>query len=281
MTAATATLRGVTFGAGTSYRWASWPSGLLATPAIRSGDTPRAGSHGIQAGPDLLGGANIVFDLWVLAVTRVAAETAAAELLAAFAPSSVDLPLTVTMSGAPDTYLLYGRPRGAECRPDAKFNGGVLRVRAEFAATDPRRYSSTEQTASTGLPTAAGGLEFGAVAPFVFGTGGSGGAMSCPNEGTFPTPWVATFTGPLVGPVLRLEATGEQVSFSGATVASGQTLVVDSTERTVLLDGTTSRYSWLAPTSRWFELAAGANTVTLLGASGAGTVELAWRSAWI
>jgi hypothetical protein len=281
MTAATATLRGLSFGAGTSYRWATWPTGLLATPSIRIGDTPRAGRHGVQAGADLLAGAEITFDVWVLTSSRTAAETAAAALLAAFAPSSADLPLAVTMSGSPDDYILYGRPRGAECRFDGKFNGGCLRVRAVFAATDPRRYSATEQTATTTLPTAVGGLDFAASAPFVFGSGGSGGSMSCPNDGTAATPWVATFSGPLVAPTLRLESTGDEIAFPGTTLASGETLVVDSDARTVLLDGTTSRYAWLRQPAGWFDLAAGANTVELLGASGAGSVALTWRSAWI
>lgn len=275
----TATVDGLTIGAGTVFRWASFPDGLFNTPQIRVGDIARAQAHGVIAGQDWLGSVAIAFDIVITGTSRTDAETQLQLLLAAFAPSAVDVPLDVRISGAPDEYRMYGRPRGVQTALGKGLLSGTIRARCEFVATDPRRYSTTLQTASTGLGTATGGLAFPAVAPFVFGAGGTGNTMSCPNPGTFPTPWVATFTGPLVAPTITHVASGKALILSGANLAAGETLVVDSKARTVLLNGTASRYLWLAAASQWFDLDPGANSVNLTGASGAGNVSIAWRAA--
>jgi len=278
---ATATIRGLTIGAGTDYRWREWPRGLLGTPRIRSADIERAQAHGMIAGRDWMGSRAVVFDITVLGSGQADGETKLNELLEAFAPSETDIALDVRISGNPAEYRMYGRPRGVDDNLGRMTLTGKMRARCEFVATDPLRYSTTEQSTSTGLATSSGGLTFAASAPFVFGTGGSGSTMSCPNDGTFAAPWVATFTGPLVAPTLTQVGTGKALILSGASLAAGETLVVDSKRHTVLLNGTASRYSWLAAASQWFDLLPGANSINLTGASGSGTVSIAWRSAWV
>ena len=276
----TATINGLTIGAGTTYRWVSWPEGLVETPSIRLSDRPNAGDHGIIAGRDLMEGRPVSFEVWVLGPTRAEAEANSMLLLEAFAPSELDTTLDVRLTGTPSEYRLYGRTRGCVGKL-GRFVAGKLIIRCEFMATDPRLYSTTALSATTGLSTAVGGLAFPAVAPFVFGSGGTGSSMSCPNDGTLPTPWVATFTGPLVAPQLVHSGSGDDINLSGASIVAGETIVVDSAAKTVLLNGTTSRYNWLASVPNWFSLEPGVNTVTLLGASGSGSVSIAWRSAWI
>jgi hypothetical protein len=277
----TATINGLTIGAGTSYRWASWPAGLFDTPAIRSADAPRAQQHGVLPGLDWMGALDLAFDVVVMGTSRSDGETKLLALLAAFAPSASEATLDVRVTGSPAEYRLYGRTRGAVSAAGRQFINGKALVHCAFRATDPRRYSTTQQTASTGLASAGGGFIVPAVVPWSGGSGGTGSTMSCPNNGTFAAPWVATFTGPLVSPTLTHVATGKQLIFSTGSIASGETLVVDSKNKTVMLNGTASRYSWLSGASRWFDLDPGANSVNLTGASGAGTVQLAWRSAWV
>ena len=277
----TALINGVTIGAGTAYRWADWPSGLYSTPPIRTTDTGLPDSHGVTAGLDRLNGRLVAFDVFVRAASRADGEVALAVLEAAFAPSDSETTLDVRITGTPDEYRLYGRPRGVLAPLGRRFINGTARVRCEFMATDPRRYALTESTATTGLATSSGGLAFPALAPFVFGTGGTGNTMSCFNAGTIATPWVATFTGPLVAPELVHNDTGKRLSLTGASLVAGDVLVVDAHDgvHTVIFNGA-ARYAWLAATSQWFLLEPGANSVVLLGASGAGSVSIAWRSAW-
>lgn len=278
---ATATLDGLTIGAGTSYRWGSWPEGLLDTPDVRVADEPLAQRHGVQAGSDWMGALRIVFDIVVNGSSLSDAESKLATLAAAFQPSATDVPLDVRIGGSPSEYRLYGRPRGVLTKLDRKAIGGVFLARAVFVATDPRKYDVDQSSATTGLSAASGGLTFSASAPFVFGTGGAGSTMSCQNDGTFDAPWVATFTGPLVAPELVHVDTGKRLTLSGASLVAGDSLVLDSKTRTVLLNGTATRYSWLTSTSQWFDLSPGANSITLNGASGSGSVSITWRSAWV
>jgi len=276
------TLDGVPFGGTTEINVAS-VEGWLDLPDVRIGDSPRAGQHGLSMGEDFAGGRTIRF-----VVETVGSDAdAAAAIVEAFRAKLVfvdgddgDIPLVGTTPGFPALRTLV-RPRRRNNPLTWDSGIGAIRSTIELQAADPRLYADAESSASTGLSAAVGGLVFSAVAPFVFGSGGTGNTMDCTNEGTFPTPWVATFTGPLVAPELVHSASGKRVSLTGATLTAGQTLVVDSLEHTVMLDGTSSRYSWLAASSQWFDLAPGANAVDLLGASGAGSVTMAWRSAWL
>jgi len=112
----------------------------------------------------------------------------------------------------------------------------------------------------------------------VFGSAGTGGSISVTNSGNFPAPWVATIIGPVTNPVLTCN--GQSVTFNG-TVNAGETLVVDSLGRSVLLNGTASRYSWVAATSQWFELPVGVSSVNFGATSGTGTCNFSYRSTWL
>lgn len=268
-------LNGLLMGYGTTYTTIAFDT--WAAPEVRAGESSRAQAHGDYPGTDWLGGRLITLEFSVNPSTQPVEIAARQALTAAWCPPSdgSTVPL-VWREGDGVTYRVNGKPRLASPRAEYR-----LPTECRFVGSDPRIYANTLSTASTPLTTATSGLTFPATAPFVFGSGGTGNTMSCANAGTFPTSWVATFTGPLVAPELVHLGTGKRITLSGASLAAGETLVVDSDARTVLLNGTASRYSWLAPTSQWFSLAAGANSVMLLGASGSGSVSLAWRSAWI
>ena len=275
-------LDGVPFGGTTEINVAS-VEGWLDLPDVRIGDTPLAGQHGLSMGEDFAGGRTIRF---VLETVGADADAAAA-IVEAFRAKLVlvagddgDIPLVGTTPGYPAMRTLV-RPRRRHNPLIWDSSIGAIRTMIEFAAADPRLYADTASSDSTGLATASGGLVFSAVAPFVFGSAGTPNTLECTNDGTFPAPWVATFTGPLVAPELLHVPSGKRITLSGATLAAGETLIVDSIEHTILLGGTASRYSWLAATSEWFDLDPGSNDVQFLGASGSGTVTIDWRSTWL
>lgn len=255
--------------------------GWLDLPDIRSYDMPRARQHGLYAGQDLAGGRAVRFRCEVRAADEDAAAALLAPLIDATVVQPTELLLVGTTPGRPAVRLsCRPRRRSPSLRWDSTI--GATDVDIEFFATDPHLYADTASTATTGLATGSGGFIVPAVVPWT-SSGGSGSTMSCQNDGNFPAPWVATFTGPLVTPTLTHVGTGKQLLLTGvgASIAAGETLIVDSLNHTVLLNGTASRYSWLASASRWFELAPGANAVNLTGASGSGTVQIDWRSTWL
>lgn len=270
---------GVSFGAATGVDVVE-VEGWLNLPDVRVGDAPRARRHGMYPGRDLAGGRTVRFRLAATAETAEALEQLVADLEAVTVFQEVELPLVGQLPGR-GARQLWCRPRRRDhpIRWSSVLGADVLDL--EFFGSDPRIWAAEVSSVSTGLSIAVGGLSFPASAPFVFGSGGAGSVMSCPNAGTFPAGWVATFTGPLVAPGLEHVESGRTVSLSGASLGAGEQLVVDSESRTVLLEGTASRYSWLDPLSRWFDLGPGANSVRLVGASGDGWVSMSWRSAWL
>jgi hypothetical protein len=270
--------QGVPFGDETQIELVSVQG--LGSVELRTNDTDRSGAHGTWWGRSWGRGRTITVELEVMGASAAALEAAWAPLVAKFAPADALGVLSWQLPGQ------AARQVAAELRRwtfpvDVGYALGYATVVAEWYAPDPRIYSAAQTVLSTGLPTLSGGLSFPASAPFVFGTAGSGGSIAATNNGTIETPWVATFTGPLVAPAIEHSGQSKVLSLSGASLAAGETLVIDSAARTVLLNGVASRYSWLAAASQWFTVEPGANVLRFTAASGSGTCQIAFRDAWL
>lgn len=108
------------------------------------------------------------------------------------------------------------------------------------------------------------------------------------NDGNADAEWRATIFGPCTTPTLSIN--GVDLTFdrgAGLTLAAGESVTIDTRERTVLLNGdpNESRFGrlnftdWSWPDVR---LAPGDNLVRYEAASGPeGSVEFRWRSAWV
>ncbi len=274
----TATLRGVTIGAGTNYRWATWPRGL-GTPPIRANDLERPGRHGVVAGDDLYGARTITFEIVVRAANRADGERRGRELAAAFARSNVDLPLGLRIAGDPAEYTLYGRPRGCDLAMSRRFLGGYSEARCSFVATDPIMYGPIT-TIDIGLTPSGGGLVFPATFPVVFSGSGNSGLGAFDHVGAADVDrWVATITGPVTNPRLEHIESGRFLRFIG-TLAASESLVVDGHTRSVMLGGTASRANWIAAGSRWFEFTPGSNSIRFTADTGSGATSIDVAPGW-
>jgi hypothetical protein len=274
----TATLRGLTIGDGTPYVWTSEPADLYSTPRIRVSDRENPRRHGVTAGDDLYGEKVLVFELAILGDTRVDAEQLVADLAAAWQASPTDEWLDVRITGTPAEYSLIGRPRRASIVLGSTFPEAVAEARLTFAATDPIRYGPASSIIIA-LAEAGAGFVLPNTLPAILSGGSGVGIGDAANDGSIAVEWSATFTGPLGNPRIEHVDSGQFVRVSAA-LAAGETLVVDSATATLLLNGSTPRQNWLAPGSRWFELAPGSNPIRFLADSGTGTVAIAWRSGW-
>jgi tail protein len=275
----TATIRGLTIGDGTGYPWTAEPAGLLSTATIRTDDQNRPRRDGVVAGDDYRGPKNLNFEVMIDEQTGPDAEAAAVALAAAFAPSAIDLELDVEVTGTPAVYTLIGRPRGAEIVLPSDLDAGIAFGRCAFMATDPILYGPQDSTQIT-LVDPGEGLEFPVTFPIVFSGGGSGsGTGAAPNGGTTPVDWTATLSGPLTNPRIALSGSGQFVQVS-ATINVGQTVVVDSREAAILLNGTAPRPQWFGTGSSWWQLQPGSNSVVFTADAGTGTATFAWRSGW-
>lgn len=271
------TYNGLLFGNGTTIGVVKADG--LDFPNVRTGDQPRPLVHGLWPGRDLAGDRVVTLELELTANDDTTFSTQIAALRAATTlQPSAELPLVMQLPGDV-AKRLYCRPRRRAIPVDNRYMYRLAGITVQFVASDPRLYADAQGSGSAGVATAGTGLTFNATPNFSFGGAAAGGSITAVNSGDTPTPWTATVTGPITDPALILTATGQRVAMQG-TVNSGETLVLDSQARTILLNGTASRYSWLQAGSQWFDLAPGSNQVQFGATSGSGTLSLAWRSAW-
>lgn len=276
----TATVRGVTVGDGTVYRLRQWPAGLLGSADIRVSDQEIPRRHGLIAGDDYFGGRTVTFSVLIQAGSQTASEEAAAALTAAFAPAPTDEFLDVRVSGTPSEYSLLGRCRGVDVVASRErfTTSGGLEAQCYFMATDPLRYGP-EQSVNISLVDPGAGLTFPFTFPIVFsGSSGSGSGVAV-NSGTASVYWSATLTGPLTNPRLALVGSGRFVAVA-ATIAAGQTVVLDAAAGAILLNGSSPRPSWFGAGSSWWQLAPGNNSVQFNADAGSGNATVTWRPGW-
>lgn len=277
-----ASLRGLTIGAQTDYRWRVFPTGW-GIDELRTSDVAQAYADGIIARADHIARRDLTLrvhcrDSGDLSALR--AQQLAQALKAAWRPTSEDVTLSLRLMDS--EVQLIGRPRGVilDLTPLAR---GRIEATLRFTATDPRLFDALQQEQTVSQVVSGSGLSFPASPPFSFGGATSGGIILATNDGDTDAPWEATITGPLVNPVVINDATGEVLGFSangGLDLETGDTLVLDSRQRTALLNGS-SRYDRLASSSRWWELPPGVTPIRLSATSGSGTLQLRWRSAYL
>ena len=109
------------------------------------------------------------------------------------------------------------------------------------------------------------------------------GQVLVTNEGSAPTPPRLTITGPVTNPTIQNATTGESITLI-YTLSAGQTLVVDHANRTVMLNGTTNRYSaYDFENSTWWDLVPGVNDLRFLpyAYTAGASLLVEYRHAWI
>lgn len=268
----TATLRSLTIGAGTSYRWATMPQGLGVTS--RQTLVPLLGGGVAPTGRDVAEARDLTFEVHLLGDTPTTTQALIDALNAAWAPSGGEGVEELTLELATGGRVYRGRPLRSTIALGRIATGSIAQAQLVFVVTDPRWYSSTTQSVTVAVAGATGGMDTPMVTPMVTTGSGSSGDASVTNDGTAPAPWQVTLFGPLTTP--RLILGGQTVQIDG-DLAAGSIAVVDSRDGSVLVDG--SPRPWVATTSEWWEIPTGASTFSFRAAAGTGTATLVWRDA--
>jgi len=257
---------------------------LIGGDNLRTNDLLYVDRSGVIPGRDYVGGKTITLTIDVYADSDAAFNTAVSNLQTAFAyPDEAELPLSFTIPGlaAGESAQINVRPRRLSLPyktgwKSAHYGQAVV----ELFASDGAKYSSSVFSVITGLSASGGGFIFPEIFPLIFAGGGSLGIVTATNLGNVPTaPWF-TIAGPVTNPTIRNETAGRQISV-GMSVLAGETLWIDTADRSVLLDGTASRYSLLT-SAEWFDLAPGDNEIRFTGSSaGSPNLTVQWRSSWL
>jgi hypothetical protein len=160
----------------------------------------------------------------------------------------------------------------------------VATYSALLTAADPRRYSTTLQSQSTGLPQVTGGTALPWTLPLTITSGSSSGTLTLTNAGTITAKPVLTLTGPATPPIQIVaqypDGSTRQLTYSSALLAGDQ-LVIDCSAHTVTLNGTTSRRRYLS--GQWPEIPPGSVTVQWNATpyNSSAVLTGACRSAWM
>ncbi|PYC83491.1 hypothetical protein C7C46_08995 [Streptomyces tateyamensis] len=237
----------------------------------------RQADHGSWAGPTYLTARVLTLTGTIVALDQATLEAAMEQLRAAVGVSDVVLTVRETI------------PKQCTARRSGKLLLERITDRTAtysvlVTAPDPRRYSTTLQQGSTGLPSTTGGLVLPLTLPLTMSSTTVSGSITAANAGSMATRPVLTITGPVVQPVITVQAAGGAVTqlAYGDQLGAGDTLVLDCDAHTAVLNGTASRRRYLS--GPWPEIAAG-STATLLfrAASGSApaTLSASWRSAWM
>ncbi|MEV0805726.1 hypothetical protein [Micromonospora sp. NPDC050200] len=274
-----AQLRDLVVGPGTPYRWATLFNPMSRNVrANQGGERPWA--DGSWSGAEWAEQIAIPMRLIVHASGQAEWMRLHQQLLAAFAPSHQDLPLTFCIGGV--EYVMFGRPRMVE--PQSRHLDGHGYTNTAFIALDPTVYSGAEHQVVLGLPSTTGGLTLPLTVPVTIDATVTSGRQMISNAGTKTTGLTLRVNGPVVEPrVSVLTPDGTAIVRVWLTLTAGQWLDIDTASRTVYLNGTASRRGLTtAEGAGWPVLPTGAWEVAFDSPSYDPDARLtvSWRDAW-
>lgn len=176
--------------------------------------------------------------------------------------------------------LLFCKPRGIRYNHDSLRRIGSSSIQFRLYAEDSRIYDSSLSTAI--LPFNAIsviGLEFPLEFPLDFGTTSIGASTPITNSGNRDTPLIFSIPGPVQDPVIVNDTLGISLPFN-ITLGSSDTLVVNTQQRTVMLNSNINRRSALT-VPNWFLLPPGITELRYNAATTApNPITITYRSAW-
>lgn len=275
------TIAGLDLGPGTNYIVHSVDG--FGIPTTRVGDSPRPRDHGLFYGLDFMDGRTITISLTVRGATPSEVVANLDTLLAAWKPIYSD---SLTISALAYKFpgqvarLLRGRPRQAKA-DTSRIIGNRVPVTLEYVAADPRQYAAAGSVGTVGMATSSGGRTYNRIYNLSYGASGSV-FLFATNAGDFVTKPILKITGPAANPHVENLTTGEVMKFA-LTLAAGDILTIDCDARTVLLNGTASRYSSLSSDSAFITMQPGSNTLRFIADTyqPAASLEVDWSSAWL
>jgi hypothetical protein len=249
------------------------------SPEIRAEFQDREADHGSWASPVYLGSRPVTLTGTVEAPDSPSLDIALDQLYAAAALT--DTTLTVWEATPKQATVRRSGKVLAQHVTDRTATWSVM-----VTAADPRRYGTTLQSGTTGLPATTGGLTFPITFPAAFSATTVSGQINAVNSGTLDTRPIITLTGPVVAPTVSAlypDGTVRQLIYS-LDLVSGDVLVVDTDAHTVILNGGVSRRRFMTVSGGWPTIPAGSSVNYQFQSStynATATLTATWRSAWM
>ncbi len=232
----------------------------------------RAGDHGGYPTPQFYAPRPITLRIQASAQTQALRDAARALLQQAIPVS--DLATWVYGEPVPKTLQVRRSGRITESYPnvlEVVFDVGLI-------APDPRKYGSSYSfSVNTNSQTL--GISTPFATPITLPAQPPPGSLTVVNGGNFETRPSITITGPITGPGVYNQTTGQLLSFSELAMGAGDTLTLDFLDHIAYLDGAAIPPDLWAS---WFSLAPGTSQVVLQGSnSGGATMTISYQDAWM
>jgi hypothetical protein len=165
--------------------------------------------------------------------------------------------------------------------------GWIKDFQISLVSADPRIYSTTLYSTTVGAASAsgAGGFSFPMAFPINFGAAAVTGQILAENRGNALTYPVLTINGPGTNPSVYNATTNQTIALI-YTLAAGESMVIDTLNRTVLLNGVAVNNKYGAVdflNTSWWGMVSGINDLRLIyySYSTGASLRVDWRDAWI
>lgn len=140
---------------------------------------------------------------------------------------------------------------------------GLLEFDITLRATDPVKYGEFFVGYEVGLAKAASGRSYDRAFDYSYGGLGENNTVVVMNHGSYPTKPQFTIGGPVENPMIEHIESGKFLKIGGM-VELGSPITIDVATRQVL-GAAENRRNLLVPSSRWFDMEPGANTIRFTG----------------
>ena len=241
---------------------------------------------GSFSGRDFVDARTVTFTLQIMSDNTASMQTYLAELQKYLMPQRSGMNvLQVYLPGGRGVRRLYGRVRRRQILIDPSYVYGRAVATLEFFCPDPRIYNDTASSYTiNSLSSLSRTYNRTYNLSYPSAVSGSSGAVTLTNNGsyeTWPTFSISTSSTSCSGVSVTNYTTGDVLSFPNLTLATSDTLTLDSDLRTVLINGSPARNT-MSVASRWFPLPA--NTPQIIGLSattGTASCTISYRDAYI
>jgi hypothetical protein len=250
-------------------------------PGLRQSGQERIGAHGGIDGIAYFDPRSILLPGWakfnsrsdavkgIDRLTKMASDTSALHLLTV--DDVDDIPKIA--------WVRLGDGTKAAIRSEASIDFSIL-----LTAPDARKYSEAEQIVDLILPTGSSGGFFAPFsAPFFsdLPAGGIGEQLAF-NDGNFETMPSITVSGPVEDPIIT-NVSYDQYVGADYNLLAGEFLEFDFVNRSILLNGESSRTGFLSVGSQWWGIRPGSNLIRYRAFNGTNASHMIarYRHAWI
>lgn len=163
-----------------------------------------------------------------------------------------------------------------------RFSINYMTWNVQLLASDPRIYSATEHSQVIEPTEPVDGIDPAFTFDVAVGGSAESGTEIATNDGVFGSPHKVRIDGPVLNPKI-LNLTTEEWTELVIELADGDFIEIDYLDKTVTLNGQTSRYNVLPGSNKWWVLEPGSQEIQFISdAVDANTqLTITWRDCWI